>query len=105
MKTKNFKIACLKQVYKQIIGFLVLFLLGLVTIILTLKEINFVFLKTVLFLHEFVLLAIIFGLLLSFIVFLLEPTFAVNSTILRYFYDFTEKYRKAQESLDSTSNL
>ena len=104
MKINNLRIACLKQVYKEIIVYILLFALDCYMMSMTLKYVNTGYLGGVLIFAEAVLLVVIFHLLSLHVFFVLEPVLLVKLKFIKTSYDFTEKYRKAQESLDSTSN-
>lgn len=97
----NFNIACLRQVYKEFFGLLLLLVLEAVLLNLTFKYVSIELLKIVLIFLGVSNIALTLEYWIVMVVFILEPKFAVDSNIIKSIYDFDVKYRNAK----STTNL
>ena len=98
MKTKNFRLSCLRQVYKEFFGLLLLFVVEVILVNLTFRFVGIEFLKIVLIFIGVCDIAFTLEYLLVMVVFISEPNFAVNSQIIKSIYDFDSKYRNVKSA-------
>ena len=94
----NFNIACLRQVYKEFFGLLLLLVLEAVLLNLTFKYVSIELLKIVLIFLGVSNIALTLEYWIVMVVFILKPNFAVNSQIIKSIYDFDSKYRNAKSA-------